>query len=355
MSWVSAADERIDTIDQAQYDLEADVDRVRTSVDGKNAVTQSTSTPPKQYDGAVGDIWEIMSSMGSGGRSVSRWRWNGTVWVSNLIGDTVLGNVDAAKIGTGYLDADRIEAGSITADKLLVGGGTELVDDVFLSAGNGVWYVPKGGEGSSNQSAEAAMPGRSFGFKLTQKPSGTSSMSVYAPTLRPEFRPPVEPGQKYQMTARVYATGAQGDLARISLQGYAYSASGSYISNQAAGADLYTVAAGEWLTVGGTWTAPDNAYFTSPRLTLVYPSDATPNATVFYVGSISVKQKIGATLIEDGAITTDKIAVGAITAESGHYREFRRWRDHSRRRSTGHELARNRSPPTRCSSARPKT
>ena len=207
--------------------------------------------------------------------------------------------------------------GSITADKLLVGGGTELVDDVFLSAGNGVWYGPKGGEGSSNQSAEAAMPGRSFGFKLTQKPSGTSSMSVYAPTLRPEFRPPVEPGQKYQMTARVYATGAQGDLARISLQGYAYSASGSYISNQAAGADLYTVAAGEWLTVGGTWTAPDNAYFTSPRLTLVYPSDATPNATVFYVGSISVKQKIGATLIEDGAITTDKIAAGSITAESG--------------------------------------
>ena len=62
-----------------------------------------------------------MSSMGSGGRSVSRWRWNGTVWVSNLIGDTVLGNVDAAKIGTGYLGADRIEAGSITADKISSG------------------------------------------------------------------------------------------------------------------------------------------------------------------------------------------------------------------------------------------
>ena len=70
------------------------------------------------------------------------------MWVSTLIGDAVLGNVDAAKIGTGYLDADRIEAGTITADKILVGGGTrDPLSDVFLSAGNGVWYGPKGGEG----------------------------------------------------------------------------------------------------------------------------------------------------------------------------------------------------------------
>ena len=111
VSWVSAADERIDTIDRRRTTLKptwtacARVSTVRT---------QSLNPPAprrSQYDGAVGDIWEIMSSMGSGGRSVSRWRWNGTVWVSNLIGDTVLGNVDAAKIGTGYLDADRIEAG----------------------------------------------------------------------------------------------------------------------------------------------------------------------------------------------------------------------------------------------------
>ena len=45
--WVSAADERIDTIRTAQDDLEADMDTVRTSVDGKNTITQSINTPPK--------------------------------------------------------------------------------------------------------------------------------------------------------------------------------------------------------------------------------------------------------------------------------------------------------------------
>ena len=92
--------------------------------------TLSPSPPAplrSQYDGAEGDIWEIMSSMGSGGRSVSRWRWNGTVWVSNLIGDTVLGNVDAAKIGTGYLECRPNRSGDrITADKLLIGAGSNL-------------------------------------------------------------------------------------------------------------------------------------------------------------------------------------------------------------------------------------
>ena len=81
--WVSASDERIQTIQDAQDALEADIDTVRTSVDGKSRITQSTSTPPAQYDGSVGDRWERMSSMGSGGSLISNWRWNGTVWVQH--------------------------------------------------------------------------------------------------------------------------------------------------------------------------------------------------------------------------------------------------------------------------------
>src|SRR5699024_8439931 len=47
--WVSLEDERIQTIQDAQDALEADIDAVRTSVDGKNRITQSVDAPPSQY------------------------------------------------------------------------------------------------------------------------------------------------------------------------------------------------------------------------------------------------------------------------------------------------------------------
>ena len=68
VGWVSASDERID--DHGRAGRPRGGHRpVRTSVDGKNRITQSTSTPPEAVRRAGGDIWERMSSMGSGGRS----------------------------------------------------------------------------------------------------------------------------------------------------------------------------------------------------------------------------------------------------------------------------------------------
>src|SRR5699024_7113116 len=125
---LEAADSAVEqALQDARDALESDIATVRASVDGKNAITQSVDAPPTQYDGAVGDRWERMSSMGSGGSLVSNWRWNGDVWVSTIISDAVLGNVDAAKIGTGYLDAARIQAGTVTADKMVGGVSPTLV------------------------------------------------------------------------------------------------------------------------------------------------------------------------------------------------------------------------------------
>src|SRR5690625_459516 len=136
--WVSVADGRIPSLIDAQGDLEADIATVRTSVDGKTKITQSLDAPPTQYEGAVGDRWERMSSMGSGGRLVSNWRWNGAVWVSTLIDDAVLGNLDASKLVAGSatinnavidkLWTDGVMAKTVASNSITVSPGNLLPD-----------------------------------------------------------------------------------------------------------------------------------------------------------------------------------------------------------------------------------
>lgn len=294
-SWVSAADERIDTIGQAQDDLEADVDRVRTSVDGKNAVIQSTSTPPNQYDGAVGDIWEIMSSMGSGGRSVSRWRWNGTVWVSNLIGDTVLGNVDAAKIGTGYLDADRIKAGTITADKVLIGTAGNYVINGTFDAGISGWGVPDFGalvEGAGENGSNAVV--------ITPESSGAYS-------LNSDSWPVPGPG-KVRVSARIMVSQTLTSSGQVQVYLRSISKSGGLTYS---GMNVPALTANTWTTVSAQLDVTDVAVACNAQVSV---RSSFPVGVTAYVSSVSARDAISATLIEDGAITTDKILANAITA-----------------------------------------
>ena len=312
--WVSAADQRIDTIRQAQDDLESDVDRVRTSVDGKNAITQSTSTPPNQYSGAVGDIWEIMSSMGSGGRSVSRWRWNGTVWVSNLIGDTVLGNVDAAKIGTGYLDADRIEAGSITADKVLIGSGGNIIPWGQVTAGTTYAphepYAPTGSTASlAPADSERGIPAH---LAVTRASTGSwaSILSLWA---TPGQKLPVDEGAEYAFSVRVYSS----DVSQARLSLFAYTHGGSSTANNSG---VFASSTGTSIGNGVVklevrGRVPAGAGYCLPYL------QSSGAGTVGVIGP-DLRKAVGSTLIENGAVTTDKIAVGAITAESGVVRDL---------------------------------
>lgn len=316
-SWVSAADERIDTIDQAQSDLEADVDRVRTSVDGKNAVTQSTSTPPNQYDGTKGDIWEIMSSMGSGGRSVSRWRWNGDVWVSNLIGDTVLGNVDAAKIGTGYLSADRIDSNTISADMIAVGvSGNLAVDPLFadsdlsgVRSGSSRWEWNVAGE-------------ETYMECVSGSPLSTETMRLYAKAGGPREPFPASVGIMYSVELDV-----SGPVAIFVSQAYRSGGTGSPAASIQTDLSIErrTVSfvidpqADRISTANGTETL---AFGLGIQVRADRGFESLDSGTVTRLYSVRISSMTSSTLIEDGAVTTDKIAAGSITSDSGVIGDF---------------------------------
>lgn len=122
------AQARQDAIDAALAEIQAVEGSLTTALGLKNKTTWSTSNPPTQYSGAAEDTWIKLTSLGSGGREIGRWRWNGNVWVIHLVDGAVLSNVDASTITTGFLDvANRIRAGAILADKLLIGSGANLI------------------------------------------------------------------------------------------------------------------------------------------------------------------------------------------------------------------------------------
>ena len=320
--WVSVGDQRTAAIQDAQDDLAAEVATVRTSVDGKNAITQSIDAPPSQYDGAVGDRWERMSSMGSGGSLISNWRWNGDVWVSTIISDAVLGNVDAAKIGTGYLDAARIKAGTIAADRLVVGISQNLVVDSKFK--NAEINAARANNGSPN-TWDVVESGAETWFRSKPGVSITSRffyLTTDGVSTNPVTRISVDPTSVWHMSVEVNISSSAQAITHLAASCVAYSADGTarFLTKDFTRSDTggRRIDPGEgWVRLEATydWSDYDGVVTVAPRVYVVSGGGGPDGWTWFrnpFVG-----EKTGSTLIEDGAITTDKIAVGAITAESG--------------------------------------
>ena len=321
-AWVPVADQRVQAIQDAQDALEADIDSVRTSVDGKSRITQSVDAPPSQYDGAVGDRWERMSSMGSGGSLISNWRWNGDVWVSTIISDAVLGNVDAAKIGTGYLDAQRIKAGTIAADRLVVGISQNLVVDSKFK--NAEINAARANNGSPN-TWDVVESGAETWFRSKAGVSITSRffyLTTDGTSTNPVTRISVDPTSVWHMSIEVSISSSAQAITHLAASCVAYSADGTarFLTKDFTRSDTggRRINPGEgWVRLEATydWSEYDGVVTVAPRVYVVSGGGGPDGWTWFrnpFVG-----EKTGSTLIEDGAITTEKIATGAITAESG--------------------------------------
>ena len=135
---------RQEAIDAALEEINAVEGSLSSLIGGKNTTTWSTSNPPTEYAGVVGDTWIKLTSLGSGGREIDRRRWSGTTWVVHKVDGAVLSNVDASTITAGFLDvANRIRSGSIFADKLIIGGmANAIADDEFTNTtGRPHWNI----------------------------------------------------------------------------------------------------------------------------------------------------------------------------------------------------------------------
>ena len=182
---------RQEAIDAALAELDALEGTLTTKIDGKTTTQWSTSDPPADYTGTIGDTWIKLTSLGTGGREIARSKWDGTTWTVHKVDGASLSNVDASTITAGFLDvANRIRSGSIFADKLLIGGGSNLLPAPDFSTGWGslLSVVPGEGKGGSNlvrisasESTTGGYSGRTSGLDpLHAKVTGGSFYRVSA-------------------------------------------------------------------------------------------------------------------------------------------------------------------------------
>jgi hypothetical protein len=128
-AWVSVQDTAIAAAQSAATAAQSAATAAQTTADGKNKVFRQTSAPTAS---AVGDIW---FDTDDGNRI---YRWDGSTWVANNLGNAAIdslsankltagtidasvitvSNINAGNISTGTLAADRIAAASITGAKI---------------------------------------------------------------------------------------------------------------------------------------------------------------------------------------------------------------------------------------------
>lgn len=279
----------------------------QTSADGKTTITRATS-PASQPGTAVGDTHFTMSTMGGGGVVTRQQRWDGSTWQDEALSHQVLASLDLGKATVGELDGGRIAARSLSSDRLVVGvSGNLIVDPNFNDPTVSSWRV--GGRWKwDDTGAEKRFVAVSDGTITTFQLNGGKAKT---PSL------PVTAGTTYALTLDM--TGAAQVYLTIQYANGSVQTPGSTIQTIPYSADRRRVA----LTV-----IPDNYDHASANgskpvgilLNVRQPANA-PTGTETAVYSAKFAPRTGTVLIEDGAVTGDKVEASTVSGAIGQFLE----------------------------------
>ena len=311
----SAASTAQATADQAKADAAAAAQRAasamtkagqaQASADGKNTITRSTA-PAAQPGTAVGDTHFTMSSMGGGGTVTRQQRWDGSTWQDEALSHQVLASLDLGKATVGELDGGRIGARTIGVQQITVGlAGNLLVDPNFNDATLSGWRVA-GRWRWDDSGAEKRFVAVSDGTITTMTLNGGKAKT---PSL------PVTSGTTYALILDM--TGAAQIFLTIQYANGSVQTPGASIQTIPYSSDRRRVA----LTV-----IPDNYDHASANgskpvgilLNVRQPANA-PVGTETSVYSAKFAPRTGTVLIEDGAVTGDKVEASTVSGAIGQF------------------------------------
>ena len=302
------AQARQEAIDAALAELDTLEGTLTTKIDGKTTTKWSTSDPPSSYTGTIGDTWIKLTSLGTGGREIARYKWDGTTWTVHKVDGASLSNVDASTITAGFLDvANRIRSGSIFADKLLIGSGGNLIPWDQILRGDStdpiVMYQ------SDNGSVALAPPDSTLGvgrhIAWTRGETDNGSYGPIALSAPEDKRIPVEPNTTYTISARLYST----DLTSgVFIRAYQYSTeSYSYVRGTN----------GPTITLGPTPQSYSFQLTTDAKTNYLMPmvltsGDLSTRRGTVHIADWSVKTAVGGTLITPGGVQTPHLAADVL-------------------------------------------
>ncbi|MFT8313167.1 MAG: hypothetical protein ABF633_02805 [Clostridium sp.] len=222
---------------------------------------------------------------------------------NGTIQDAKIANLNATKINAGTISADRIGAMSITTDKILIGDFTNYFPNPSMNTNMGGF-----GLGAVRADSHAGTP---FVLTLTTRDSIANDGINQIP---------LRPGDQFTIEADVYRY--QNDRGQLSagfqlLKNGTTSATPTWwnVSGPVTNSVYMSWSHCVWnVTIGnGGVTGSDDVtggwiYFQMNQL------DSDTNKMITLISNLTVKKKVGNTLIQDDSITTSKIAANAVTA-----------------------------------------
>lgn len=292
----------LQAVEDAQAQLNTDLTDVMTSVDGKNTIKWDPAAPTSATPGkAAGDLWYRTS----GNSIVGFWKWDGTDWVPQLLDVTTIPLIDIGTGTFGSMSGTRLQAGTVSTNMLAVGvGGNLLPDPKFLDpamsairAGTSWTYKTVAGE----TCFERVMPnpGTSANLPLTDK-------------LGNEYYLPASPGIKVSLELDV--SGPVSMYLYFYMSDGSLSAPGSSIQNNLADTSRRTAQFILEPDLYATSTAVVERF--SVRVRQTSSSTTAPPGTVTRVFSARVSPMSGSTVIENGAISTQKLTADVLEVKN---------------------------------------
>lgn len=215
-----------------------------------------------------------------------------------------ISTLDAGKITTGFLDAARIQANAITADKIMVGNFQNFITDpannYALSAS---WFQATSFLDMSNwdySPATTGLPGAAIRGFFGSAPGANNR-------LQQKQLIDVFANDKMAISGRIQVTKTSGDDPSIRIVWR--DVAGAPISSGNTTSAFFPT--GAWSDYSAIVTVPNDASVSKASIDIQIP----PNFVgTIWLGKLSWRSSVGGTVIEDDAITTNKIAASAITA-----------------------------------------
>ncbi|CAM2959383.1 phage tail spike protein [Corynebacterium jeikeium] len=289
---------------------------IQNSANGKNTITLSTASPSGSGK-RVGDTWWRRS----GGVIIGQWSWDGTTWLATQLRHEVIASVDVNALlvtGTARMNEAAVKKiigdaaffKQLTTNRLLVSSPDNIIPGGDI-APEPVWWP------ASLQRVTTDPPPGYEACLETSAGQGTVHLTSDASRLVP-----VTPGAVYAVEVWLHADKPDSRFyLDLRNQKGAHAGTAGEVVNDgdhATGGGVHAIAN---QLVPTTWTRFSCRYTMAKDTTQIRLGAAffnhpngTEHSAVIRIGGIRVRAMSGATLIEDGAITTDKIAAGAITA-----------------------------------------
>ena len=319
----------------------AGIDAAMEAANGKNLNTYTDlaiaskpgPAPAPDNSRTVGDIHRNRDK--STGEIWAEYQWTGTAWQEVSFGDGVLSSLDVGKVtgGTGAFQkffADNLIADNATINKLWTDqlvGKTAAFNQIAVASGN-ILVDPQGLDPSIRTNVGGASWAWDDEGRYWTRPAvqgGTTQFNAYTNVGSVYDSNLLDPGAMYVISYEVWVDKVGPDTAaRAAIYYRNRDGSTSFVGDateEGGDTDHWQegVTAGQWNKVTRHWRAPDDVLSGGINFQLLYGAD---DATEVRIRNPFVGKQAPAVLIEDGAISAEKVNAESVAGAVGSFIEL---------------------------------